>query len=243
MASERCQGYSCVMIPPKINLLLEPTGDLLAIRSGLAAGVGELEQVLLGSLVEQTRRCGKAACRCVAGLPHGPYPYLSARNGTRGMRYVPTAMLAPVKEFLRHGEQVEATLAEISAINLELLARRYLGLGSPGRAAWCDLVRLGVVRLGVVRLGVVRLGVVRLGVVRLGVVRLGVVPPRGRIWTEDPCSTEEKGSDQTPFLPSGTDLPSKARRVQRRGAAFSRHSRFLERALARPARMLHCRRG
>src|SRR5580658_5932486 len=126
MALERCQGYSCVMIPPKVNLLLEPTGDLLAIRSGLAAGIGELEEVLLGSLVEQTRRCGKVGCRCATGHPHGPYPYLSPRNGTRGMRYVPTAMLEPVREFLRRGEQVEATLAEISAINLELLARRHL---------------------------------------------------------------------------------------------------------------------
>ena len=115
------------MIPHKLNLLLEPTGDLLAIRSGLAAGVGELEQVLLGSLVEQTRRCGKVACRCATGIPHGPYPYLSARNGTRGMRYVPAPMLAPVQEFLRRGEEVEAVLAEIAAINLELLARRHLG--------------------------------------------------------------------------------------------------------------------
>jgi hypothetical protein len=44
------------------------------------------------------------------------------------MRYVPTAMLAPVKTFLQHGERVEAFLTEISAINVELLARRCLGL-------------------------------------------------------------------------------------------------------------------
>src|SRR5580700_10829370 len=29
--------------------------------------------------------------------------------------------------------------------------------------------------------------------------------------TEDPCSAEEKESDLTPFLPRGTDLPSKKR--------------------------------
>ena len=42
------------------------------------------------------------------------------------MRYVPTAMLGLVKTFLWRGEQVEAALTEISAINVELLARRRL---------------------------------------------------------------------------------------------------------------------
>jgi hypothetical protein len=43
------------------------------------------------------------------------------------MRYVPTVMVESVGTFLQHGEHVEAVLAEISAINMELLARRHLG--------------------------------------------------------------------------------------------------------------------
>jgi hypothetical protein len=115
------------MIPHKPDLLLLPTVDLLARRSGLATGIGELEQVLLGSLVEQTRRCGKPGCHCSTDHPHGPYPYLSPRRGGTGMRYVPTAMVDAVRTFLKRGEQTEAALAEISAINVELLARRHLG--------------------------------------------------------------------------------------------------------------------
>jgi hypothetical protein len=42
------------------------------------------------------------------------------------MRYVPTAMLGVVKTCLQRGDQIEATLTEISAINVELLARRRL---------------------------------------------------------------------------------------------------------------------
>lgn len=115
------------MIPHKPDLLLFPTGDLLDRRSGLAARIGELEHVLLGSLVEQTRRCGKLRCRCATGRPHGPYPYFSPRRASPGMRYVPTAMVESVRAFLWRGEQVEGVLAEISAINVELLARRHLG--------------------------------------------------------------------------------------------------------------------
>ncbi len=43
------------------------------------------------------------------------------------MRYVPAAMTPVVTAYLSRGEQVEAVLAEISAINVELLARRELG--------------------------------------------------------------------------------------------------------------------
>jgi hypothetical protein len=96
---------------------------LLARRGRLAARLGDVEQVLLGSLVEQMRRCGKVGCRCARGDPHGPYAYFAPRRG-RGMRYVPSALAASVRACLRRGEDVEDVLVEISAINLELLARR-----------------------------------------------------------------------------------------------------------------------
>jgi hypothetical protein len=88
--------------------------------------VGDLEHVLLGSLVDQMRRCGKAGCRCAAGAPHGPYTYFAPRRPGSGMKYVSAAVAASVRACLRRGEHVEAVLAEISAINVELLARRAL---------------------------------------------------------------------------------------------------------------------
>ena len=101
--------------------------QLLARRRMLAGRVGDVEQVLAGSLVEQARRCGKAGCRCADGEPHGPYPYFAQRaRGTGRLRYVPAGLVETVRGYLRRGEQVEAVLAEISAVNTELLARREL---------------------------------------------------------------------------------------------------------------------
>jgi hypothetical protein len=115
-----------VVVPHKSEFLKLSTGDLLARRRGLAAELGDLEQVMLGSAVEQTRRCGKVDCRCAAGEPHGPYVYLTPRRGRRGMRYVPGVLAGVVATYLTQGERVETALAEISAINVELLARREL---------------------------------------------------------------------------------------------------------------------
>ena len=88
----------------------------------------DLSGYLAGSLVEQSRRCGKAGCRCAAGDLHGPYVYLSVgqASGRRGLVYVPTALADLVTEKVVVGKSVEQLLGEISAINLELLARREL---------------------------------------------------------------------------------------------------------------------
>jgi hypothetical protein len=115
-----------VVLSHKPDLLKLSTRELLARRRRLASCVGDVEHVLLGSLVEQMRRCGKAGCRCATGDAHGPYTYFAPRRPGHGMKYVSAALAASARAWLRRGEQVEAVLAEISAINVELLARRAL---------------------------------------------------------------------------------------------------------------------
>jgi hypothetical protein len=101
--------------------------QLRARRRAAAARLGDVQQVLAGSLTEQSRRCGRAGCRCADGAPHGPYTYFTPRLHGRGRaRYVPAALTGVVRRYLQRGEHVEAVLAEISAINAELLARREL---------------------------------------------------------------------------------------------------------------------
>jgi len=103
------------------------TEQLLARRRAAAARLGDVEQVLSGKLTEQSRRCGRPGCRCADGEPHGPYAYFTPRPAGRGRaRYVPAALADSVRRFLRRGAEVEAVLAEISAVNAELLARREL---------------------------------------------------------------------------------------------------------------------
>lgn len=103
------------------------TRALLARRRRAASRLGDVEGVLTGSLTEQTRRCSKAGCRCADGAPHGPYAYYAPRAAGRGrLQYVPAGLVATVRARLRRGEQVEEALAKISAINVELLARREL---------------------------------------------------------------------------------------------------------------------
>ena len=52
---------------------------------------------------------------------------MQGRGQGRGrLRYVPAPLVEVVRSWLRRGEQVQAVLVGISAINAELLARREL---------------------------------------------------------------------------------------------------------------------
>lgn len=104
------------------------TRALRARRRRLLARVPDLEGYMAGSLVEQSRRCGKSGCRCATGDLHGPYVYLSVgpQAGRRGLVYVPAPLADVVAEKVAVSASVQELLGEISAINLELLARREL---------------------------------------------------------------------------------------------------------------------
>jgi hypothetical protein len=96
-------------------------------RRRLAATLADPKASLEGSLVSQMRRCGKEGCRCAQGELHGPYVYLSVGRGTdRRLVYIPADLAEAVRRHIALTEQIEATLAAISTINLELLARRQL---------------------------------------------------------------------------------------------------------------------
>jgi hypothetical protein len=115
------------MISNKKDLSELSTRVLLNRRRRLAAGIGDVEQILAGSLIEHMRRCGKSGCRCAQGIPHGPYTYVSPRPpSSRRLVYVPAALTDVAARYLRRHAELDGALGEISAINAELLARREL---------------------------------------------------------------------------------------------------------------------
>lgn len=107
----------------KNDLRALPSAELRSRRDRLAAGLPGAGGFLGGSLAEQRRRCGKEGCRCAQGELHGPYAYLSVAGR---MIYVPAVLAEAVRVRLESSARLREALEEISAINLELLARREL---------------------------------------------------------------------------------------------------------------------
>lgn len=105
------------------------TRQLRARRRRLARSLPDVEGLISGSVVEQGRRCGKEGCRCGRGELHGPYTYvvLPRTGGHARTVYVPAAAAEAVWWGAAISVEVRAALEEISAINIELLARGGLG--------------------------------------------------------------------------------------------------------------------
>jgi hypothetical protein len=111
----------------QVDLQTLTTPQLRARRDRLASQVPDLNEMLQGALLTQRRRCGNPGCRCARGELHGPYTYLSARAGQRTrLLYIPAVLASAVRRRVRLTKQFEETLAAISAVNLELLAREAL---------------------------------------------------------------------------------------------------------------------
>jgi hypothetical protein len=102
--------------------------QLRARRRRLGRALRSAETTLRGSLVTQGRRCGREGCRCAEGELHGPYIYITLRKsrGRGGLLYVPAELAKLVRERIELTAQLQASLEEISEINLELLSRRQL---------------------------------------------------------------------------------------------------------------------
>jgi hypothetical protein len=109
--------------PYKTVLAGLATAELRARRTALAVRLPQAGGFLSGSLVEQRRRCGKEGCRCAQGELHGPYTYLQVAGR---LVYVPAVLAQTVAQHLQDSGLLRELLEEISAINLELLARREL---------------------------------------------------------------------------------------------------------------------
>jgi len=102
--------------------------QLKARRRRLAGSLPDVGGSITGSVVDQRRRCGKEGCRCVEGELHGPYTYvvLARVEGRTRTVYVPSDTADVVRQGAAISARVRAALDEISAINIELLARREL---------------------------------------------------------------------------------------------------------------------
>ena len=99
------------------------TAELRSRRAALVAALPQAGGLLPGALVEQRRSCGKERCRCTHGELHGPYVYLQAAGR---LVYVPAGLAEAVRTQVETSRRLREMLEEISAINLELLARREL---------------------------------------------------------------------------------------------------------------------
>jgi hypothetical protein len=104
--------------PQAMNRLIER-------RRRLLAKLPPLDEVLRGSLVERSVRCGTASCHCARGARHAAVSLsVTHRGGRTEQISVPRDLVARVRHGIAIYQQWWAILEQVATVNRALLRQR-----------------------------------------------------------------------------------------------------------------------
>jgi hypothetical protein len=103
---------------------------LLLRRQRATQQLPPFDEVVRGSLLERSIRCGKPTCRCAKGEGHHTfYLAVSFARGRTEQVTIPPPLVPKVRRWLANYQDLWLALEEISAVNRELLRKRWLEEG------------------------------------------------------------------------------------------------------------------
>lgn len=98
---------------------------LIEHRRRLLARLPPLDEVLRGSLVERSVRCGKPSCRCANGELHAAvYLSVTHRGGRTEQISVPRELVASVRTGIAVYQKWWEILEQVATVNRDLLRER-----------------------------------------------------------------------------------------------------------------------
>jgi hypothetical protein len=101
-----------------------PTDSELDLRGRLVRSLGALREMLPGSFVERSRKCGKPNCRCANGEKlHSEFVLSVLIEGKPKTFHIPVQLASEVRSKVEQRKRFEAAAAQIARLNL----RRFLG--------------------------------------------------------------------------------------------------------------------
>lgn len=106
---------------------MERRDQLLRKRARLLRSLPPLERILRASLFQRRRRCGKPTCHCARGPGHRTFYLGVTFAGGRTTQVCLPDRLAPLaRDWIGNYGRVWRFIEEVSAINRELLRRRWV---------------------------------------------------------------------------------------------------------------------
>ncbi len=94
-------------------------------RGRLIRSLGALREMLPGSFLQRSRKCGKPTCRCAAGQKLHPEWLLSVLvEGKPKTFHVPVELAEEVRAKVEQRKRFEKAAAQIAQLNLRRFLRR-----------------------------------------------------------------------------------------------------------------------
>lgn len=104
------------------GIIMAPRGILVAHGNRQRERVLENLDVIVGTVVESYRTCGKPGCGCREGQKHGPYYLLTWSEGGRTKtQHIPREKLAEVRRMTRNYQVARKALRKLGEFNRRLV--------------------------------------------------------------------------------------------------------------------------
>ena len=102
-----------------------PTDKELDLRGRLVRGLGALREMLPGSFVERSRKCGKPRCRCADGKQlHREFLLSVPFEGRPQTFHLPAALAEDVRTRVEMRKRFEESAGKIAQLNLRRFLRQ-----------------------------------------------------------------------------------------------------------------------
>lgn len=108
----------------KITLRKVPTRELKERKAQILSSLPHMDNIMRGSLITRSIKCGKPNCRCATGDGHVSFYLSSYYHGNTYMDYVPKSWETKIRKGIEKYGVIQDLLSELTEINLELLRRR-----------------------------------------------------------------------------------------------------------------------
>ncbi|MCK4423187.1 MAG: hypothetical protein KAV18_03870 [Candidatus Omnitrophica bacterium] len=106
----------------KMNKIRQKVRTLIKERGKLEKENLGVRDMVKGTVVEHYKKCG-GNCVCREGKLHGPYWYLSYKEGERSrLKYIHVKELSTVKRLAGNYKTFQSNLTRISRINKEIIS-------------------------------------------------------------------------------------------------------------------------
>jgi len=117
--------YNLIMkINDKNNLRNLTTDTLNERKVQILSTQLPIEDIIHGSLITRSIKCGKPNCHCADGKGHKSFYLSSFYHGNTYMDYVPKKWEDWMRSGIKNYEVIQDILIELAEINLELFRRR-----------------------------------------------------------------------------------------------------------------------
>lgn len=101
-----------------------PTQEIKNRKVQILNSLPIIDQVIRGSLITRSIKCGKPNCHCTKGTGHMSLYLSSFFQGHTYMDYVPAALESSVRKGIENYRLMQDLLSELAELNLELFKRR-----------------------------------------------------------------------------------------------------------------------